>query len=605
MKFRQLVITLFCFYTFSGFSQTNKLTLKEADSKAMTFFYTNIDSAAYYLHRCIVVAKNENDTVQAKIFNKIGVLFNMNAQRDSASFYFEKALKKTSIKYKSTILINLGILNKNNGDYDKAIVILDEALALSITYNNEKNKGSIYGELGSTYIYKLNYKKGIDYLLKGIAIMKKLGIAKNQAIQEQNLAAAFFDSHNYAFAKEIYENCLPFLKASGDVINYTIALGNYGDCLYFLKSYKKSEAILREANTLLKESLDFQKKAQFMGKLARVIVKYNPKSAEANACFKKAFSFALRSKSTQTVFLAYDYLHYLNALGLHDQVIAADIQYRKAVSLSNCSVIGRTPYLEEVSKAQVKLGNNDAALATLQKVVLLKDSVKAVENDRQLQELEAKYQNGHLQKSSQKTKDINASLNKKLYLGLLLFFFICIGFGYYYWISKKQKIESNATLTRIEKENVGKDLALQEAIEENTNKEDIIQKQLVSLMASSMEQLNLKEQLLQVYKDLKENNQNELATKLEGVDNQKHWEQFMTKFNALNPNFINTLSQKYPSLNSSELNYCALLRLNLSLKEIANVLQIKHDSVFTKNYRIKKKMNLTDDADFIKVIQTL
>jgi tetratricopeptide (TPR) repeat protein len=579
--------------------------LKEADSKAMTFFYNNKDSAAYYLHRCISIAKNENDTIQAKIFNKIGVLFNMNAQRDSASFYFEKALKKASPKYKSTVLINVGILNKKNSNYDKAIIILNEALAISLAQNDEKSKGIIYAEMGSTYILKLERTKGIECLIKGIAIMKKLGIAKNQAITEQNLAAAYFDSHNYAFAKEIYESCLPFLKASGDVINYTIALGNYGDCLYYLKSYKKSEAILREANSNLNESLDFQMKAQFMGKLARVIVKYNPKSAEANACFKKAFAFALQSKSTQTVFLANDYLHYLNAFGLHDQVIAADIQYRKAVSLSNCSVIGRTPYLEEVSKAQLKLGNKDAALDILQKVVVLKDSVKTVENDQQLQELEAKYQNGHLQKSSQKTKDINLSLSRKLYLGLLLFFFICIGFGYYFWISKKQKNQSNATLTRIEKENVGKDLALQEALEENTTKEDIIQKQLVSLMASSMEQLNLKEQLLQVYKDLKDNNQTELATKLEGVDNQKHWEQFMTKFNALNPNFINTLSQKYPSLNSSELNYCALLRLNLSLKEIANVLQIKHDSVFTKNYRIKKKMNLTDDADFIKVIQTL
>jgi len=45
-----------------------------------------------------------------------------------------------------------------------------------------------------------------------------------------------------------------------------------------------------------------------------------------------------------------------------------------------------------------------------------------------------------------------------------------------------------------------------------------------------------------------------------------------------------------------------LLKLNLSNKEIASLLQISHESVITKKYRIKKKMEINNDAEFEKLL---
>ncbi|WP_413604871.1 helix-turn-helix transcriptional regulator [Flavobacterium rakeshii] len=45
--------------------------------------------------------------------------------------------------------------------------------------------------------------------------------------------------------------------------------------------------------------------------------------------------------------------------------------------------------------------------------------------------------------------------------------------------------------------------------------------------------------------------------------------------------------------------------MNLTNKEIASLLQISHESVITKKYRIKKKMNIQEDVDFEKVIMEI
>jgi len=79
----------------------------------------------------------------------------------------------------------------------------------------------------------------------------------------------------------------------------------------------------------------------------------------------------------------------------------------------------------------------------------------------------------------------------------------------------------------------------------------------------------------------------------------------MTQFAKLNPTFSNELSKQFPKLSASELHFCALVKLNLSFKEIGLILQITHQSVFTKKYRIKKKMELEDDDAFYKTIQSI
>ena len=87
----------------------------------------------------------------------------------------------------------------------------------------------------------------------------------------------------------------------------------------------------------------------------------------------------------------------------------------------------------------------------------------------------------------------------------------------------------------------------------------------------------------------------------------KDWENFRVSFEAIHEGFIEALRCIHPDLSSTEQKLCALIRLNLNLKETANVLGISPDSVKTARHRLKKKLNIDKNiglATFMAHIQT-
>ncbi len=75
------------------------------------------------------------------------------------------------------------------------------------------------------------------------------------------------------------------------------------------------------------------------------------------------------------------------------------------------------------------------------------------------------------------------------------------------------------------------------------------------------------------------------------------------KINEINSGFLFNLSEKFPHLTENDKNLCALVRMNLSSKEIASIKNISERSVITARYRLRQKLNLDSDQnlnDFLK-----
>ncbi|MFI1771959.1 7TM diverse intracellular signaling domain-containing protein [Thalassobellus citreus] len=104
---------------------------------------------------------------------------------------------------------------------------------------------------------------------------------------------------------------------------------------------------------------------------------------------------------------------------------------------------------------------------------------------------------------------------------------------------------------------------------------------------------------------------NDLVNVLKVVENsfsnEADWDNFKERFKLLNPNFISTLSTKYPNLTKSEIRLLTLIRIGYSQKEIATILNIAPDSVKKARSRVRKKLNLEDKEQlntYIKNIST-
>jgi len=83
------------------------------------------------------------------------------------------------------------------------------------------------------------------------------------------------------------------------------------------------------------------------------------------------------------------------------------------------------------------------------------------------------------------------------------------------------------------------------------------------------------------------------------------WENFKKAFEEIYPVFFSKLRYKYPTITVSELRLSALIKLKLSIKEIASMLGISPDSVRTSRYRFKKKLGLMEDETIEEFIEEL
>lgn len=89
------------------------------------------------------------------------------------------------------------------------------------------------------------------------------------------------------------------------------------------------------------------------------------------------------------------------------------------------------------------------------------------------------------------------------------------------------------------------------------------------------------------------------------LNNTSDWKLFEEAFNNVDKNFMKRIKTLHPSITPNDLRLCAYLRLNLSSKEIAPLLNISHKSVEVKRYRLRKKMGLDHEQSLTDYILEL
>jgi hypothetical protein len=107
----------------------------------------------------------------------------------------------------------------------------------------------------------------------------------------------------------------------------------------------------------------------------------------------------------------------------------------------------------------------------------------------------------------------------------------------------------------------------------------------------------VKDELKKLYKKTGNNHDVKSALQLlHGVEkNSSNWDQFAGHFNEVSNDFLKKLKTRYPMLTNSDLKVCAYLQLNLSSKEIAQLMNISVRGVEMSRYRVRKKLNLPQE----------
>ena len=112
--------------------------------------------------------------------------------------------------------------------------------------------------------------------------------------------------------------------------------------------------------------------------------------------------------------------------------------------------------------------------------------------------------------------------------------------------------------------------------------------------------IEVRNMMIELKEHISPDNKSRFTDILESIDddlkNQDNWESFELNFNLIHNNFIARLIEEYPSLSHNDVKICAYMRMNLSSKEIANLLNITPKSLETNRVRMRKRMKLNSSV---------
>lgn len=91
----------------------------------------------------------------------------------------------------------------------------------------------------------------------------------------------------------------------------------------------------------------------------------------------------------------------------------------------------------------------------------------------------------------------------------------------------------------------------------------------------------------------------------ESIDGRAQWQAFEEQFRGVHPEFITMLIAKYPSLTQTEIKVCALMKINLTTKDITDILRTSPRTVEGHRRFIRRKMSLGRDENLYTFLAAL
>ena len=157
-----------------------------------------------------------------------------------------------------------------------------------------------------------------------------------------------------------------------------------------------------------------------------------------------------------------------------------------------------------------------------------------------------------------------------------------------------RQLESEQQMMQLKNEKLQQDV-------DNKNRE---------LAISTMSLIKKNEFLNQIKEELKESKHKDSVKPVikiidKNINTTDDWKFFQEAFNNADKDFLKKIKTKHSKLTPDDLKLCAYLRLNLSSKEIAPLLNISPRSVEVKRYRLRKKMELPHETSLTHYILDL
>jgi DNA-binding CsgD family transcriptional regulator len=285
----------------------------------------------------------------------------------------------------------------------------------------------------------------------------------------------------------------------------------------------------------------------------------------------------------------------------------ADATWQRAMQAINEQGLAhwKHPFYDERHRFFEAQGDYKLALEAYKIFKALDDSIKGVELKESLAEMEVKYEVA--EKDAQLAllgyeKEQAAAKNKLIYVsgGMAVVVLLLI----LLFTSRNNKLTK--TLTQQKQKTLELEIVNKQQEERRLKSENEYQKKQLSTRALEVSQRN--RVLIDVFEKLetlkqKESyGQQELITKLHAevrsyLRSSEDWKRIRVHLEEVNSVLIQRIKAVHPQLTAKDVRLLMLFKIGLNTKEIANLLNLAPNSVKMSRYRLKKKLELDEEAN--------
>lgn len=586
--------------------------------------------------------KIKNDSLRCQIYYDIAQAYSY-ISNDSSLIYNHKALLIASKLKNKRMYANLYLQMifdyMSLGKLAEARTASDSALKAYMELKDEVGMADVYDQTAYVYGIAGKFSKEYDYIFKAIELYEKNKDEHGKANAYSHLGATHIGNSEFIKALPYLQKALFVMNKNENKYGISMAAGNIGYLYLQQNKYDSAEVYIRTALYAGLDEQNWSSVVPALVDLGRVHCrKKNYKAAE------DTLTFALRKAEERK--MKYEINSVLS--GLTTLYIATN-DYSKAIATAERLIATAQEKNDDsyeadaygnLAKIYEAIGQPALALRYLKRQQALEDTIWQAGNYEETAELNIKYATNQKEKENILLKLNLERQKREQYIwvgGLLLLLMLATGLGYIFWQrtnnlrSQKQLADSEKLI--FEKENI---ILLQQQEQQEIRNKALQYEILTQQEINQLEKEKLQEsidgksralaalaiamvQKNSILQDLKEKisenwtSKASFEAKIKGIlsdidnsmDMEEEWKTFKQHFEEVHPDFFVRLEKICPDLTPHEIRFCTYLKMNISAKDIAQMMNVTNRAIQMNRHRIKKKFGLEEEVDFTTFVRTI
>lgn len=544
--------------------------------------------------------------------------FQLNAQQDIDS------IRYILNNYKSADTVKVNLLNRLGFEYwiidpVKSDEYGTQALLLSQQLDYKRGEAFANRVIGVADWTRGNYETGLISLLRALNLYQALADGLGEANCNLNIGLIYSDQRNYNRALQYFMAAIQGFEPlkRGDRIATTY--NKVGEVLTIQKQYDQAyDYLIKALNIHQTNGFDYGI-AESNNRLGDLFVAQSEFERGLEYLFK---SLEISERINDREGIVRDYHNIGNAYLQTKEFTKAReflLQGEQKAKEFGSKRWLRDIYFDLKEMAEER-GRLQEALAYASQYMAMKDSLfneqmanriadleKRNEMDAKERELDSIKQERQLLEEKDRLNHVLNIVLGVSFLLLLISAYLVINRQRLKLRKDKDLFESREALSQAELANA--QLRQTELKQELEFKNKELTSYTINFIRKNEVMEELRDSIQSIKKEVDSTTGARLAKLSRTVDNaldiDKDWEDFKLYFENVHKDFFRNLKQQYPDLGNSELKLCALLKLNLNMKETAAIMGISPESVKTARYRLRKKLQLSKEDSLTDFVMSL